>query len=64
VPGLEDFAVGEILGEETECGCGGINPDELAFEGLENCGEEGNENERGEANDDPVLGLDVGDGKG
>lgn len=63
VPGLEDFAIGEILGEETERGCCGINPDELALYGLKNCGEEGYENEGGEADDDPVFGLNVGDGE-
>lgn len=64
VPGLEDFPIGEILGEEAESGCCGINPDELALYGLKNCGKERNENEGGEADDDPVFGLDVGDGEG
>lgn len=64
VPGLEDFAIGEILSKEAEHGCGSIDPDKLTFDGLENRGKQGNEDEGSEPDDDPIFGLDVSDGEG
>gem|GEM_PF-6633970 len=62
IPGLKDFAVGEILSGEGEAGGYGIEIDIVATEFDEEHDENGNSDGEGYTDDEPVIGFEVGYG--